>query len=125
MNIWMCGVSGSKGSSAPENSSQASSTASGPYVSATKESIVVAMENSSSARRTRRQASACGESEELIAACKQQCLYFLPLPQGQGSFRPGVMSGYDAKKCTLCFLLRAMVGRGASSLHEHLQIYLT
>jgi hypothetical protein len=83
------------------------------------------MANSSSARRTRRQASACGELEELIAARKQQCLYFLPLPQGQRSFRPGVMSGYDARKCTLCILLRAMVGRGGSSLHEHLQIYLT
>src|SRR5271156_203786 len=114
MKIWMCGVSGSKGSSAPENSSQASSSASGPYVSATKGSIVLAMANSSSARRTRRQASASDESEELIAARRQQCLYFLPLPQGQGSFRPGLMSGYDAQKCTLCTLLRAMVGRGAS-----------
>src|SRR5271167_4827674 len=125
MKIWMCGVSGSKGSSAPENSSQAPSSASGPYVSATKGSIVLAMANSSSARRTCRQASVSDESDELIAARRQQCLYFLPLPQGQGSFRPGVMSGHDAKKCTLCTLLRVMVGRGVSSLHEHLQIYLT
>jgi hypothetical protein len=80
------------------------------------------MANSSSARRTRRQASASDESEELIAARRQQCLYFLPLPQGQESFRPGVMTGHNAKKCTLCTLLRLMVGRGVFSLHEDLQI---
>jgi hypothetical protein len=66
-------------------------SASGPNVSATKGSIVLAMANSSSARRNRRQASASGESAELAAARQQQCLYFLPLPQGQGSFRPEVM----------------------------------
>src|SRR5579859_6245469 len=91
MKTWMCGVLGSNGSSAPENSAQASCSASRPYASTTKGSIVVAMENSSSARRTRRQDSACGESAAAAAARQQQCLYFLPLPQGQGSFRPGVM----------------------------------
>jgi hypothetical protein len=83
------------------------------------------MANSSSARRTRRQASASDESEELIAARRQQCLYFLPLPQGQGSFRPEVMSGLYAKKCTPCTLLRVMGDRGAFSPREHLQIYPT
>src|ERR1700684_459683 len=31
-----------------------------------------------------------GPSSRLGSAYKQQCLYFLPLPHGQGSFRPGL-----------------------------------
>src|SRR4030065_153118 len=40
------------------------------------------------ARRTRCHSSSSGLI--VSAVVRQQCLYFLPLPQGQGSLRPGL-----------------------------------
>jgi hypothetical protein len=33
-----------------------------------------------------------GPDTAALSLRRQQCLYFLPLPQGQGSLRPGFMS---------------------------------
>ena len=86
-----CGVCGSKGSSSPENSAQASSAARGPYVVTTNSSNVFPIAKSSTARRSRRQASVPGVSSAASLARRQQCLNFLPLRHGQGSLRPGVV----------------------------------
>ena len=48
--------------------------------------------HSSSTRRIRRQTSAFVVSSVALSAPRQQCLNFLPLPQGQGSLRPGFMA---------------------------------
>jgi hypothetical protein len=43
-------------------------------------------------RRIRRQTSAFVVSSVALSARRQQCLNFLPLPQGQGPLRPGFMA---------------------------------